>query len=483
LVNGGAEQGSGAGGAPRDSAGSGVVHPQRFLAGIIKSRLMDRNELKAALQGVPGFLHDNTKGLSDHLVQHGVLTRFQAGKLMMGVTRGLRLGPYMLLSPIARGGMATVYLARSAEDPRLLVAVKVLPPAMALQPRHLARFVRECDLLADAPRHPNLCGFVSKGEDSGVHYLAMDFVPGQSLYRRIAERGPLEPSEAARVGAEVSRALGALHAAGIVHRDIKPSNILISPSGKAFVIDLGLAYRAGEVGQPVDVVGGPGYIVGSMDFIAPEQTIDSSRVDGRADLYSLGCTLYFALAGKPPYPSAGTSKERMAAHRKLPVPSVREAVPEVSERFSQLIRSLMEKDPRSRFGSPAVLAADLQLLAANPRDLFPEGPDGDGIRLVLDELGLHSPSGRTAVEELVLGEEQAEEAPELIPPQFLPADWVTTETASTPPGPPALPQVPMVSPQPAPPAAPAWEMWVLGALVAVCLFLVVAIGLLLAGVF
>lgn len=480
MSSGGAGKVPGSTGESREPTGSGVVHPQRFLAGIVKSRLMAREELKAALHKVPRDLRDDTRKLSDHLVEHGSLTRFQAGKLVMGVTRGLRLGQYMLLSPIARGGMATVYLARDATPPRGLVAVKVLPPAMGQESRHMARFMRECHMLRNAARHPYLCGYVGHGEESGVHYLAMDYVPGQSLYRHVIERGPMAPPEAARLGAEVAWALGALHGGGIIHRDIKPSNILVSPSGRAVVIDLGLAYMEGETGLPVEVVGGPGYIVGSMDFIAPEQTIDSSKVDGRADLYALGCTLFFALTGKPPYPTGGTSKERMAAHRNLPVPSVRDSVPEVSERFSQLIRSLMEKDPEKRFGSPGVLAADLELLASNPKELFPDPPDPDGIRAVLEELRVHRPGERTAVEELVLSEERAEEELEPVPAQYLPPGWITGETSSWSGS--ASQPIMLTGPAAAPRETMGWEAWVLGILTVVCLFLVVAIVLMLAGV-
>ena len=464
----------------RDAPASGLVHPQRFLAGIVKSRLMGREDLKTVLQKVPHHLRDDTRKLSDHLVENGALTRFQAGKLAMGVTRGLRLGPYMLLSPIARGGMATVYLARDGNAPHGLVAVKVLPPAMGQESRHMARFQRECHLLRNAARHPYLCGYVAHGEESGVHYLAMEYVPGQSLYRRVQERGPMLPTEAARLGAEVAWALGALHGSGIVHRDIKPSNILVSPSGRAVVIDLGLAYKEGETGLPVEVVGGPGYIVGSMDFIAPEQTIDSSKVDGRADLYALGCTLFFALTGKPPYPTGGTSKERMAAHRNLPVPAVRDLVPEVSERFSQLIRSLMEKDPEKRFDSPGVLAADLELLACDPNGMFPDPPDSDGISAVLEELRVHRPGESTAVEELVLSETEREEESELVPAQYLPPGWITVETSSWS----GSGSQPVMTPMPiaAPRVKVGWETWLLGGLMAVCLFLVVAIVLLLSGV-
>jgi serine/threonine protein kinase len=351
---------------------------------------------------------------------------------------------------------------------------------MGQESRHMARFQRECHLLRNAARHPYLCGYVAHGEESGVHYLAMEYVPGQSLYRRVQERGPMLPTEAARLGAEVAWALGALHGSGIVHRDIKPSNILVSPSGRAVVIDLGLAYKEGETGLPVEVVGGPGYIVGSMDFIAPEQTIDSSKVDGRADLYALGCTLFFALTGKPPYPTGGTSKERMAAHRNLPVPAVRDLVPEVSERFSQLIRSLMEKDREKRFDSPGVLAADLELLACDPNGMFPDPPDSDGISAVLEELRVHRPGESTAVEELVLSETEREEESELVPAQYLPPGWITVETSSWS----GSGSKPVMTPMPiaAPRVKVGWETWLLGGLVAVCLFLVVAIVLLLSGV-
>ena len=467
---------------PAEPSGSGVVHPQRFLAAIVKSRLMEREELRQALLKVPASFRDDTRRLSDALTERGALTRFQAGKLMMGVTRGLRLGPYALLAPIARGGMATVYLARDVGASHELVAVKVLPPVQAQESRHLARFLRECQLHLSAVHHSGLCNYVTHGEEAGIHYMALEYVPGQSLYRMVNERGPFDAPRAARLGAEVARALGALHESGIVHRDLKPSNILVAPSGRAVVIDLGLAFLKGEKDVPLDVVGGPGYIVGSMDFIAPEQTLDSSAVDGRADLYALGCTLFFALTGKTPFPTGGTSKERMAAHRNQPIPRVRDIVPEVPERFCQLVRTLMSKNPAERFGSAKILAADLELLAADSRGFFPEPPNGDSIRAVLEELQIHRPGEVTDVEELVLRDPHGPES-EIQTTQFLPAGWTSAETVSWTDIPPLRAPLPVAVPVSADQSSmAAWEKWVLIGLLTCCFFLFGAIVLLLARV-
>ena len=406
----------------------GQVEPQRFLHAVLKSGLLRRDELKRHLESLPKSSLGSTEALADGLVELGALSRFQAGKLRLGISRGLKLGHYSVLSPVARGGMATVYLGQDTRDKRV-VALKVLPPAQARENRHLARFHREAKLNRLA-RHPGLCALLDQGIADDIHYLAMEFIPGQSLHRMVCEKGPLPVEQVARLGAEIAYALDALHKVGMVHRDVKPSNILVSPSGTAHLIDLGLAYIPGEVGEDVEVIGGQGYIVGSMDFIAPEQTLNPASVDSRADLYGLGCTLYFAATGKVPF-EGGSNKERMRRHREESATPLKELLPEAPSRFCTLVHLLMEKDPAERFCSAGTVAADLQLMVPENQALFSGEMDGESVAATLDNLRVYNPRERTELESLILRDTGTDfthqDAAEPLPD--LPLNWAEVETA------------------------------------------------------
>src|SRR4051812_49245151 len=192
-----------------------------FLKTVIRSGLLDREQLQAALRGVPREQRDNSQALADHLVQAGKLTRFQARKLLQGTALGLVLGPFQVLAPIGKGGMGTVYLARDRRSEQL-VALKVLPPRKAREEeRLLARFRREMEM-CQRVAHPHLAWTCEVGVCQGVYYIAMEYIPGRSLYRVVAQDGPLPVPRAARLFAEVASALDHAHNQGLVHRDLKP---------------------------------------------------------------------------------------------------------------------------------------------------------------------------------------------------------------------------------------------------------------------
>jgi serine/threonine protein kinase len=329
-----------------------------FLKTVLKSGLLDRTQLQEALRDVPKDQRDDPRSLADHLVRKGKLSRFQADKLLRGSGKGLLLAHYQVLSPIGRGGMSTVYLARDERNGEL-VALKVLTPSRwRNQERLLARFQREMELSRKVA-HPHLAWTYESGFCLGVYYIAMEYIPGKNLSKTVAESGPLKASRAARLMAEVAAGLEHAHNQGLVHRDLKPSNIMITPNDHAKVLDLGLALMEGEEAE-LDVIGGRGYIVGSMDYIAPEQTTDPTGVDCRADIYSLGCTLYFALTGQPPFPG-GTSREKMRRHR-LEVPRpLRNLAPDVPVGFARLIERMMAKEPANR--PPSAVAVEEELRA------------------------------------------------------------------------------------------------------------------------
>jgi eukaryotic-like serine/threonine-protein kinase len=329
-----------------------------FLKTVLKSGLLDRGQLQEALRDVPKNQRDDPRALADHLVRKGKLSRFQASKILQGNGKGLILGNYQVLSPIGRGGMSTVYLARDDRSGDL-VALKMLTPSRwRKEERLLARFQREMEL-SRRVAHPHLAWTHESGFCLGVYYIAMEYIPGKNLGRVVAEGGPLRVPRAARLMAEVASGLEHAHNQGLIHRDLKPSNIMITPNDHAKVLDLGLALMQGEEAEQ-SVIGGQGYIVGTMDYIAPEQTTDATGVDGRADIYSLGCTLYFTLTGQPPFPG-GSSRDKVRRHRQEQPRPLRELAPDVPAGFARLIERMMAKDLDQR--PPSAVAVEEELRA------------------------------------------------------------------------------------------------------------------------
>jgi eukaryotic-like serine/threonine-protein kinase len=326
----------------------------RFLDALRQSGLLPAARIDELIAAVSKAVAGDADQLGEHFVRLGVLTHFQVVKLKQGTHQGLVLGPYHILSPLGRGGMGTVYLARDTRQPegrRSLVALKVLPPKRAREEeRLLARFLREMDL-AQRVKHVHLTRTFEAGDVAGVHYIAMEYIRGLSLRRLVADYGPLPVSRAARLFSEVADGLAHAHETGLVHRDLKPSNIMVTPNGHAKVLDLGLALAVDEdVPADREIVGGQGYVVGTMDYIAPEQVDDPTGVDARADLYAMGCSLYYALTGQPPFPG-GTSIEKMKRHRTEYPDPLTDFNPTVPAEFARVVQKLMEKSPARRYQS------------------------------------------------------------------------------------------------------------------------------------
>jgi serine/threonine protein kinase len=270
----------------------------------------------------------------------------------------LHIGKYRVLAHIATGGMGVVYKAQDTELGRE-VALKVLPPELAVQPDKLERFRSEGRHGARM-RHKNLAQIYECGEANGTYYLALELVDGVDLHEYVRQRGQLDPQDACQILLQALRALVYLHRHGMVHRDIKPSNFLISrhPTKDRNIVKLTDFGLARELDDREFQVTKDGTTVGTVDYMAPEQARNSRLADIRSDIYSLGCTFFHMLTGKPPYAEGGMV-ERLYQHLEGDVPDVCRLNPQVPEKLSALLRRMLAKKPADRYQTPAELLEDL----------------------------------------------------------------------------------------------------------------------------
>jgi len=374
-----------------------------FLKMILRSGLLDQPQLTEAMRQTTAAQRADPTVLAEFLIKNGKLTRFQATKLLQGATQGLVLGHYQILAPIGKGGQSIVYLARDQRSQDLL-ALKVLPPRVAReQERMLARFRREMEL-SQRVAHPAICWTQDVGVCNGVYYIAMEFIAGKSLYRVVNTHGVLAVPRAARLFAEVASGLTHAHMQGLIHRDLKPSNILVTPNDHAKILDLGLALIEGETPDDYRVVGGQGYIVGTMDYIAPEQAEDPTRIEGRADIYGMGCTLYFALTGRPPFPG-GDAKQKIQRHRYDEPTPVTQFNPAVPAGVEAIVRRMMAKRPEDRFPSAEAVREELLGWTAGERERPLDRQDDTSFRKAVADLETEAPWAELVDEAVPLAEE------------------------------------------------------------------------------
>jgi serine/threonine-protein kinase len=333
-------------------------------------------ERLAALARDAAPLGPDLPAVCRRLADRGPLTSYQLKKVVAGRAEDLRLGPYVLADKLGKGGMGRVYRAWHGKTGRQ-VALKVVHPNLVASPTVRGRYVREAETAA-ALRHRNLVRLEEAGEDGGRYYLAMEFVDGLDLSKLLREYPQLEVEEACEYARQAAVGLHHAHKAGFVHRDVKPSNIIVAGErhvpqatepAVVKVTDLGLVRAVGLADAAEDLTR-DGTVVGTPDYMAPEQAKNSSTVDHRADLYSLGCTLYFLLAGRAPFPD-GTAVEKLLRHQLDAPPPVQDLRPEVPDVLATVVARLMAKAPGDRFPSAAAAAAALAPLAVYPRGAKP----------------------------------------------------------------------------------------------------------------
>jgi serine/threonine protein kinase len=272
--------------------------------------------------------------------------------------QGTMLGPYRLDSFVGGGGMGAVFRAHDTTLDRV-VAVKVLSRAQSADEDMLRRFRNEAQSAARLD-HENIGRVHAVGSDRGWHYIVFEFIEGRNLRDLVREEGPFAVGRAIDVAIQVADALEHASEREVVHRDIKPSNIVITPAGRARLVDMGLARLAPAAGD-ADLTAS-GMTLGTFDYISPEQARDPRAADVRSDLYSLGCTLFFMLAGRAPF-AEGTMVQKLLQHQQDPPPPINALRPDVPDRLAAILARLMAKDPNDRYQRPAVLAADLAACA------------------------------------------------------------------------------------------------------------------------
>ncbi|MBL8796063.1 MAG: SUMF1/EgtB/PvdO family nonheme iron enzyme [Planctomycetia bacterium] len=315
-----------------------------------------REQLPALRQQFPA-----PQALAQELVQRGWLTPYQADAVASGQGHELVLDQYIILDLLGQGGMGRVYKARQTRMKRL-VALKAIRPE-ALSAVGVARFRREAESAAKLS-HPNVVHVYDSSEVQGVHFLVMEYLEGSDLARLVREQGALPVALACDCVRQAALGLQHAHEQGLIHRDVKPHNLMLTPKGVVKVMDLGLARTTAAVRDAgaAEGITGSGVVMGTADYMAPEQALNAKRVDIRADVYSLGCTLYHLLTGQVPFPGETVTEKLLKHHLHEPEP-VAAWRSDLPAGLSEVVARMMAKQPEQRYPTPADVAVALEPFA------------------------------------------------------------------------------------------------------------------------
>jgi len=346
-----------------------VVTSDRFLELVKKSQLAEPEKIESAIKKIGdshgGKLPSDVIELAKLLQREKIITAWHTEKLLQGKYKGFFLGKYKLLGHIGSGGMSSVYLAEHMKmhDYR---AIKVLPPSKLSKSSYLARFQQEAKAIASL-NHPNIVRAYDIDNQGDTHYIVMEFVDGEDLQTIVKKNGPIAFELVANYVAQAARGLQHAHDSGLIHRDVKPANVLIRKDGRVKLLDLGLALFTDEDKASLTIDHND-KVLGTADYLAPEQALNSHSVDHRADLYGLGCTMYYMLTGNPPFPE-GSIAQRIAKHQKIMPTEIRKLRPQCPGELEGICWKLLQKEPKYRYANAAQTAEVLESWLAKNRAL------------------------------------------------------------------------------------------------------------------
>ena len=293
--------------------------------------------------------------LARQLVQSKQLTKYQAQEIYAGRAKSLILGNYTILDKIGAGGMGQVFKAEHRRMHRI-VAIKVLPQNLTKDSATIARFQREVEAAAKL-EHPNIVTAYDADEAGGVHFLVMQYVEGSDLSALVKKNGPFSVANAVNYILQAAKGLEFAHGEGVVHRDIKPANLLLDKKAVVKILDMGLArISTGDDAATQAELTGTGAVLGTVDYMAPEQALSTKHADARADIYSLGCSLHYLVTGKATY-DGDTLMSKLLAHREKPIPSLGTNVP---EQVQAVFEKMVAKQVQDRYQTMSEVVAALE---------------------------------------------------------------------------------------------------------------------------
>ncbi|MEZ6071990.1 MAG: serine/threonine-protein kinase [Pirellulales bacterium] len=329
---------------------------EQLLSLLERSRLIKPAVLEKALDTIAaetGKLPGDPNVVMAKLIDAKLITPWQADKIQEGRYKGFLLGNYKLLGHLGTGGMSSVYLAEHIHMQRR-AAIKVLPQNRVDDSSYLDRFYLEARATA-VLNHRNIVKVYDVDNDGNNHFIVMEFVDGYDLQELVEHAGKSLPvATVVEYIRQAAEGLSHAHELGMVHRDIKPANLLVDQEGTIKILDMGLARFDDETEASLTLAHGEN-VLGTADYLAPEQAINSHDVDARADIYSLGCTMYFLLTGQPPFPE-GTLTQRLMKHQTEEPKSILAIRPDVPTDLVAICNKMMAKNPDNRFESAGIVS-------------------------------------------------------------------------------------------------------------------------------
>ena len=360
--------------------------PDQLLAALVQSGVLEQDGASSLWQSMaPTSRPQSAAELASLMVDRRLLTPYQAMETLAGRVQDLAFHEYVILGRIGAGGMGQVFKAHHRRMDRI-VALKQIGAKFTKDEATVKRFQREVRAAAKLS-HPNIVTAHDAGEIRGRHFLVLEFVEGTDLWGLVKSHGPLSIKQAVDCTLQAAKGLAFAHSKGVIHRDVKPANLLLDQTGTVKVLDMGLAH----LDDANDGLTGTQQVMGTADYMSPEQMSDSKHVDARADIYSLGCTLWFLLTDTSLY-DGETLVQRIMQHREAPIPSLADRIPGVPPALDALFRRMVGKKPDERPESMALVAKELATIHAAAATSNSQDPPATDHQLGESLCGLVAPS-------------------------------------------------------------------------------------------